>query len=258
MPGGHVYDVPEPAPYGPVLRAAEPILFLVDAEQVALLPRTSAASRTAAMSLAPADLAAASEAIIGRALELPAEALSVRPAAPVMARLMALHEKAVRLAKEGPEILAHPPTAKAVEQQLVNAVDACLAQGALSRAKSGGSHDRIVVRFEEFLEARRYEPVYLAEICAAIRVSERTLRACCQEHLGMGPIHYLWLRRMHLAHRALLGADPATTTVTAIATEYGFWELGRFSVEYRTLFGETPSASLQRHRTQAASRAGIA
>ena len=62
----------------------------------------------------------------------------------------------------------------------------------------------------------------------------------------MGPIHYLWLRRMHLAHRALLCADPASATVTSIATEYGFWELGRFSVEYRTLFGEAPSTSLQR------------
>jgi transcriptional regulator GlxA family with amidase domain len=62
----------------------------------------------------------------------------------------------------------------------------------------------------------------------------------------MGPIRYLRLRRMNLAHRALLAADPAQKTVTEIATGHGFWELGRFSVEYRTLFGEPPSASLRR------------
>lgn len=109
-----------------------------------------------------------------------------------------------------------------------------------------GYHFQVIARFEDFLETRRYEPVYLAEICAAVGVSERTLRSCCQEYLGMAPIQYLWLRRMHLARSSLLGADSALKTVTEIATAHGFWELGRFSVEYRTLFGESPSATLKR------------
>jgi len=62
----------------------------------------------------------------------------------------------------------------------------------------------------------------------------------------MGPTRYLWLRRVHLARRALGRADPATATVTEIATNYGFWELGRFSVAYRSLFGESPSSRLRR------------
>ena len=91
------------------------------------------------------------------------------------------------------------------------------------------------------------QPLYLTEICAAIGVAERTLRAACEEHLGMGPIRYLSLRRMHLVRRALLHADPSTTTVTRVATDFGFWELGRFSVAYRVLFAESPSESLRRH-----------
>jgi AraC-like DNA-binding protein len=66
----------------------------------------------------------------------------------------------------------------------------------------------------------------------------------------MGPIRYLNLRRMHLVRRALLHSGPSTATVTQIATDHGFWELGRFSVAYRALFGEMPSATLRRRTRQ--------
>ena len=108
------------------------------------------------------------------------------------------------------------------------------------------NHTGIVARFEELLAANRDKPLYLADICRATCTSERTLHDCCHEELGMSPIRYLWLRRMHLARRALVLADPTKATVTGIATEFGFWELGRFAVAYRTLFGETPSVSLRR------------
>jgi AraC-like DNA-binding protein len=204
------------------------------------------ACRFATMSLTPVDLAAASKAITGHELAPPRETRVIRPHPAAMARLIALHEKASKLAKEAPATLAHPAAGKALEQELVQAMVACLVEECTSGTNVGRGHAKLIARFEEFLELRQYEPVYLAEICAEIGVSERTLRNCCQEHLGMGPIRYLWLRRIHLAHRALLCADPASATVTGIATEYGFWELGRFSVQYHELFGEAPSTSLHR------------
>ena len=45
---------------------------------------------------------------------------------------------------------------------------------------------------------------------------------------------------------ALLEADAESATVTLIATGQGFWELGKFAVAYRSLFGESPSATLRR------------
>jgi AraC-like DNA-binding protein len=62
----------------------------------------------------------------------------------------------------------------------------------------------------------------------------------------MNPKRYLWMRRMNLARLALWNAHLEKTTVTEIATNYGFWELGRFSVAYRSLFGESPSTALRR------------
>jgi transcriptional regulator GlxA family with amidase domain len=107
-------------------------------------------------------------------------------------------------------------------------------------------HTAIINRFVDVLAANFDRPMYLAEICAVVGASERTLRASCEEHLGMGPIRYLWLRRMHLARRALLDADPAKATVTQVATDHGFWELGHFSVAYGALFGESPVESLRK------------
>ncbi len=108
------------------------------------------------------------------------------------------------------------------------------------------SHAAVMARLEDFLGMNPSRPLYLSEICAAANASERTIRACCQEHLGMGPVRYLWLRRMNLARHALWLASEGAATVTSIAMAHGFWELGRFSVAYRDLFGETPLATLRR------------
>ena len=107
-------------------------------------------------------------------------------------------------------------------------------------------HSAIMARFRGVLEQYFDKPLYLPDLCAAAGVADRTLRLCCEESFGMGPKRYLLLRRLHLARRALRTANAATETVTSIATQFGFWELGRFAVEYRSLFGESPSKTLGR------------
>jgi AraC-like DNA-binding protein len=104
----------------------------------------------------------------------------------------------------------------------------------------------IVERFRQYLDAHPRKALCLKEICADLNVAERTLREACKHQLGMGPIRYLTMRRMQLVRLALLSADFAKTTITRVATDHDFWELGHFSVAYRARFGETPSATLQR------------
>lgn len=209
--------------------------------------RTEGGHRWATMSLTHADLAAAGEAIVGQEITCPPETYLVKRSPELLARLRTLHAQTIKLARTAPEMLAAPAVAKSLEQALTRAMANLLSSaGPAERQWLPGQHARIVNRFLEFLEARPDEPVYLAEICSGIGASERTLRTCCQEVLGVGPVRYLWLRRMHLTRQALLHADASAATVTEIATTHGFWELGRFSVEYRGLFGELPSISLRR------------
>jgi AraC-like DNA-binding protein len=197
------------------------------------------------VSLPSDDLAAAAEAIVGRSLpETPHKSI-VRPPFALMRRLLDLHKLVGQLAHQTPDILELPEVTRALENELTHILVRCLAEGHSLEQTNGDRRRDTLARFVEFLKAHPHRPLYLAEICAAIGVGERTLRVSCERHLGMGPIRYLTLRRMHLVRRALRHSDPSTATVTQIVTNHGFWELGRFSVAYRTLFGEPPSETLR-------------
>ena len=209
--------------------------------------RSASAISWATMSMTQQDLAFLGEAIAGRELTAPSFPHRIKPPVPLLSRLLNLHEAASHLAKTAPDILAKPEVARAMEQGLAEAMVACLSSGDPVHERSTFRHHaRVMSRLEEMLCANSEWPLYMADLCTATGTSYRTLRDCCQEHLGMGPKRYLLLRRMHLAQRALRSGDAESTTVTEIATKYGFWELGRFSVAYRSLFGESPSLTLRR------------
>lgn len=203
------------------------------------------------LSLASEQLAAAAQAIVGRELLL--HKYSVHPSPALIFRLLNLHRAVGQLAYDTPDILELPEVSRSLENELSHVLVRCLAEGHSIEPTTGGRrHDTILTRFGEFLEENPGRALYLPEICAAIGAAERTLRASCEEHLGMGPIRYLTLRRMHLVRRALQRSDPSKITVTRIVTDHGFWELGRFAVAYRTLFGESPSDTLRQSACEAA------
>jgi AraC-like DNA-binding protein len=209
--------------------------------------RSSAACKWGTMSLTPEDLAAFSEAVVGRPVTPPSSCRWTSPPAPVLSRLLQLHETAGHLAKSAPDILAKPEVARAIEQAMVEAVILCLTQGHLDNVRNVHRHRaRVMRRLEEVLMSASDKPLYMAQLCRTVGACYTTLYDCCQEYFGMSPKRYLWLRRMHLVRRDLRRADAEKTTVTEIATDYGFWELGRFAVAYRSLFGEPPSAALRR------------
>jgi transcriptional regulator GlxA family with amidase domain len=94
------------------------------------------------------------------------------------------------------------------------------------------------------------EPLHISALCLTLAVSERTLRKAFHNIHGLPPCRHLRMLRLSQARRALLSANCKLTTVTEIAMCFGFVELGRFSVEYRKVFGESPSQTL--HRTSPA------
>ncbi len=192
-------------------------------------------------------LATIGAATAGRDLKPPVDVVTETPPPAVMTRLRWLHAAAGSLAKEAPEIIANLEAARGLEDELLEALVACLRPAKNEEdAVAKRRHAIVMRRFHAAVTASGDRPVYVSDLCSAIGVSDRTLETCCQEHLGMGPKRYLWLRRMQHARRALALADHKSATVSKIATAHGFWQLGRFAMAYRSFYGESPSATLSR------------
>lgn len=115
-------------------------------------------------------------------------------------------------------------------------------------ARGGRSRTRplqIVSRLDQFLQDHVDEPILIAQLCDVTGVSERSLRNACHSVCGTSPKRYLTRRRMEAVRRALATAPAGQATVTRIATDHGFFELGRFAGTYCSLFGEHPSDTLR-------------
>src|SRR5258705_12876032 len=108
------------------------------------------------------------------------------------------------------------------------------------------SHSQIVRRALSVVNDSSGRPPLITDLCRAAGVSERTLRNAFHDVHGLSPKQYLLRHGLEEAHRALQVAQGARGSVTLVATECGFFELGRFARAYRRLFGERPSDTLRR------------
>jgi transcriptional regulator GlxA family with amidase domain len=107
------------------------------------------------------------------------------------------------------------------------------------------SHAQAVQRALSLVDELAGEPVSIVELSRAAGVSQRTLRTAFHEVHGLSPKQNLIRHGLQAAHSALQRAHGARGAVTYVATECGFFELGRFASAYRRLFGELPSTTLR-------------
>jgi AraC family ethanolamine operon transcriptional activator len=117
------------------------------------------------------------------------------------------------------------------------------------RGANAGARSSVVRRAEQFFRCHVGEPVSIAQLSTIAGVSERSLRNAFYHVCTTSPKRYLKLWQLHEVRRALRGAERPPLSVTDVATLHGFFELGRFAGEYKALFGEAPSQTLQRSRT---------
>lgn len=105
---------------------------------------------------------------------------------------------------------------------------------------------RIIRSLKEAINKADAECLTVPALAKSAGVSERTLRSVCLEYFGVSPQRYVTIQRLNQARKELIDGDPRQTKIATIAGRLGFWHLGRFSSQYRNLFGELPSATFGR------------
>ena len=111
-------------------------------------------------------------------------------------------------------------------------------------SRSGHGALYIVARARDFIEQSFAERIDIDDIARATGASRRSLHRAFADILEDTPIRYLNRRRLHNVRRILL-AD-GKFSVTQAGSLSGLNELGRLSVNYRELFGESPSETRRR------------
>lgn len=102
-----------------------------------------------------------------------------------------------------------------------------------------------LVRARDFIHANARQDMYLEEIEQAAGVSCSKLFEGFRKYFGLSPMAYLRKHRLTAVRQEIL-EDRSRRNISEIAMSWGFTHQGRFASEYRKLFDETPSMTVQR------------
>lgn len=146
------------------------------------------------------------------------------------------------------DVGSSPLVSKAATEMAAAVVLACFAHS-LDRAPADQRRatPATVRRAVAFVEGHAAEPIGLADIAEAARLSPRGLQTALRRHLDTTPSELLRRVRLDGARRDLVRGDPADgSQVAAVALRWGFASPRHFATAYRRAYGETPSTTLRR------------
>jgi AraC-like DNA-binding protein len=123
---------------------------------------------------------------------------------------------------------------------------------------SPSSPGKVMDRLVDHITMKNDGPLTLTELESHSGYSARRLQQLFREHFDCTPMQYVRRQRLRLALQRL--EQPLVgDTITSVARDFGYSQVGNFSVEFRRQFGYSPSAVLRSARAgHSASPVGIA
>jgi AraC-like DNA-binding protein len=100
------------------------------------------------------------------------------------------------------------------------------------------------VRAQNYICSSAPDELDLESLASALGITRHHLNRCFKEHYSVSLHDFVHLCRLHQARELLMNRG-SKTSVTEAAYSCGFSHLGRFSTEYKRLFGETARQTLR-------------
>jgi AraC-like DNA-binding protein len=142
-------------------------------------------------------------------------------------------------------LVARPPHLREIESALLGILDGILLDSVSQRRCFDKRTEKVMSTVLECL--RRDGQIHVVALARAAGVSERTLHRLFWKYFHMGPKRYSKVRQLNLVRRAIRQNHATPVNVTGILTEHGVTEFGRFAIEYKALFNESPAETLHKH-----------
>jgi len=120
------------------------------------------------------------------------------------------------------------------------------AQPPRSQKQSLNRQRQLIRKAEDYCAHNKDQPLRIGRLCRETGISERSLRDAFHKLASMSPLAYLKTEQLNQVYRTLHNADPAEALIKQIAYRNGFRHIGQFCRDYKHLFGELPSETLQR------------
>jgi len=153
-----------------------------------------------------------------------------------------------------PELLRYPQVQQSMHESIIGHVMETLrsAHSPPTSSPSFKTHSYLVNEAISITLANASEPPTIEALCCQLKVSQRMLHYSFIETVGLAPLQYLRSRRLNGVRRAICTAahsqcntSECPIAIADIAEQWGFTHLSRFASDYRSLFGELPSATLK-------------
>ena len=137
-------------------------------------------------------------------------------------------------------ILAHHQEAMAIA--LLSGLSHSVVADGTQHLKS----DRSIKLVLDYVNDSPSDEITAVELCMLANCSQRWLEQSFKARFGVTPKAYVkYLRLARLRQDLLESSHDESQTIFDLASAYGFWHMGQLAADYRKVYGELPSATLE-------------